>query len=646
MARKKFHTKNTFGAKKVRRALINNFKKRSATHPDVEVVASPSEPASADTADVGLGLTSPSPCEGVEGHVRHDTKFLKPAEVEESKKRTKEKLQQLSSTPATERKRYLLTDNTDAAAEPVEPLDGTVFTIVSLDAVNILLARMNCNECSGGDMKIIRGEHEYGLSVKLILMCGNCDDVTSTWSSPRIRGEQKSNPFVVNVLAARAMQATGNRQTALNDVFSTMNISRRGLHTKTWQRYVKEKLTPAADRAARKVTSECARSVRKLYSELCLNNPGNITVSYDGSWMTRGHTSHIGVGAVIELFTGLCLDYVVLSNFCAGCETGPNENDPSFGNWKKNHQCPKNTEKKSGEMEVEATLILFKRSLERHNLRYTTILSDGDSRTYLALQEEKVYGYLQIDKEDCVNHVQKRMGTALRNLVSKSKASGLQSLGGKGRLTADLITRLSSYYGWALKTHKGDVDAMHKAVMATYYHITSNDFDSNHTFCPTGPNSWCRQNAAEARGEPAPKHPRNLPPHVCQALLPIYERLSEKKLLERCQRGKTQNSNESLHSVIWSLAPKDRHASLFTVQAAVAEAVLKFNAGNVKASASIMQELSLNPSSFCSDRMAEKDQRRLKASAQKRASAENMHQALKKRHTGNNSQNDYVPGGY
>ncbi|KAH7950264.1 hypothetical protein HPB49_021675 [Dermacentor silvarum] len=146
---------------------------------------------------------------------------------------------------------------------------------------------------------------------------------------------------------------------------------------------------------------------------------------------------------------------------------------------------------------------------------------------------------------------------------------------------------------------------MHKALMATY-HITSNNSDSNHPFCPTGPNWWCLQNAAEARGEPAPKHPRNLPP-VCQALLPIYERFSDKNLLERCQRGKTQNSNESLHSVMWFLAPKDRHASLFTVRAAVAEAVLKFNAGNVKVSASIMQELSLNPSSLCSDHTAGKE---------------------------------------
>lgn len=639
MPRKKSHTKKAFGAKKVRRALIDNIRKRSATQPNVETVAAA---ASADATDKGLGLTSPSSCGSADGRVRCDTRFLQPAEVEEGRKRAQDKLLQLSSTPATERKRDLLTGNADATCETP---DASVFTIVSLDLVNTLLVHAKCKLCGAGDLEIVRDDREYGLAVKLRLMCTNCSDLTWTWSSPRVCGEPKANPFSVNVLAARAMQATGNRQTAFNDIFSLMNISRRGLHTKTWQSYLKGKLVPAADRAAKNVTSECARSVRELYQDLCLGNPGNIAVSYDGSWMTRGHSSHIGVGTVIELFTGLCLDYVVLSNFCAGCETGPKESDPSFDSWKKDHKCQKNTDKKSGEMEVEAALILWKRSLERHNLRYTTVLSDGDSRTYLALQEEKVYGYIEIEKEDCVNHVQKRMGTALRNLVSRSKASGLQSLGGKGRLTADLITRLSSYYGWGLKTHKGDVNAMHKAVMATYHHITSNDTVSNHSFCPTGPNSWCRQNAAEARGEPAPKHPRNLPPHVCQALLPIYERLSDKKLLERCLRGKTQNSNESLHSVIWSLAPKERHASLFTVQAAVAEAVLRFNAGNVRATATILKELSLSPSTMCSNRMAEKDQRRLEASTRKRTSAENMHRALKKRHTGN-AQKDYVPGGY
>lgn len=40
--------------------------------------------------------------------------------------------------------------------------------------------------------------------------------------------------------------------------------------------------------------------------------------------------------------------------------------------------------------------------------------------------------------------------------------------------------------------------------------------------------------------------------------------------------------------MIWALAPKQKHASLFAVQAAVAEAVMKFNAGYEKASTAIL----------------------------------------------------------
>ncbi|KAH7958748.1 hypothetical protein HPB49_004447 [Dermacentor silvarum] len=160
--------------------------------------------------------------------------------------------------------------------------------------------------------------------------------------------------------------------------------------------------------------------------------------------MIRGHSSHIAVSAVIELFTGLVLDYVVLSNFCAGCQRGPKVGDPSYEEWKASHECQKNMDKKAGVMVVEAGLILFNRSLEKHSLRYATVLSHGDSRTFLALKEAKVYGYIEVDKEDCVNHVHKRMGTALRNALLTHKGPGSKPLGGRGRLTGDSVNKLSS----------------------------------------------------------------------------------------------------------------------------------------------------------------------------------------------------------
>ncbi|KAH9381902.1 hypothetical protein HPB48_015378 [Haemaphysalis longicornis] len=633
-AGRKSRTKNPYGKKRKKSNLENLRGRSTPARSDEGDSDRPS--VVGDDALVNVGLAPPPTAHNASGsgRIRLDTAMLHPSQVAEVRQNAENKLHDLSSTGATQRKCSLLGDPDNAAATP---LDETRFVIVSLTQLNELMRAVKCKLCSG-DVEIGKEDREYGLAVKLVLKCANCSDVSTAWSSPRVDGESKAKPFAINVLGARAMQSTGKQQTAFNDVFSSMNISSRGLHNKTWQSYVKTKLTPAAVRASRKVTADCARSVRQLYAELDLANPGNIAVSYDGSWMTRGHSSHIGVGTVIELFTGLVLDYVVLSNFCAGCERAPKESDPAYEEWKAKHLCQRNTTKKAGEMEVEAALILFQRSWERHKLRYTTVVSDGDCRTYLALRDADVYGFIKILKEECVNHVQKRMGTQLRNLP-KQRPAGSESLSGRGRLTGDLINKLTSYYGWAIKSHKGDVPAMHKAVMATYYHVTSNDAVSNHSLCPTGPDS--------PKGSQPPSTATTCPPHVCEALLPVYERLADHKLLERCQRGKTQNSNESLHSVIWSLAPKERHASLHSVEAAVAEAVMRFNAGSQLASSKILQELNMTVGTLSSTRMAEKDRRRTKDSSRRRTSAENVQRTLKKRHLGGaSSQDDYAAGAY
>ncbi|CAN8023230.1 unnamed protein product [Ixodes persulcatus] len=363
--------------------------------------------------------------------------MLQSSDLEGMRKKADQKLQDLASTAATKRKSVLLADMKNNTDGSLAQTDEASFTVVNLDSLNALMKSVKCKIC-GGDVKIGKGKREYGLAVKLFLACTNCGDISSAWSSPRVNGDQRINPFAVNILAARAMQSTGNRQTALNDVFSAMNISHPGADL--WPRSIlltkyllcHQKLNFWLVYINDFILKKCAQSVQALYKELNLGNPGNIAVSYDGSWMTRGHSSHIGVGTAIELFTGFVLDYVVLSNFCAACERGPKQNDPSYQAWKDGHICQKTTDKKAGEMEVEAGLILFQRSWQRHNLRYTTVLSDGDSRTFLALQEAQVYGYIAVNKEDCVNHVQKRMGTALRTLITKQKKSSSENLGGKG----------------------------------------------------------------------------------------------------------------------------------------------------------------------------------------------------------------------
>lgn len=172
---------------------------------------------------------------------------------------------------------------------------------------------------------------------------------------------------------------------------------------------------------AQNVYNDAAAAVKKANKEIDKSFTKNVAVIFDGTWHTRGYRSHIGIGSVIEYHTGLILDAVVLSNFCLGCQTGLKAEDEGYQEWKGTHECQKNTDVKSGRIEVEEALILFGRSLDVHDLRYTTIISDGDSKTFLALTAAEAYGFIPIGKEECLNLVQKRMGTALWNLVEKAE---------------------------------------------------------------------------------------------------------------------------------------------------------------------------------------------------------------------------------
>jgi hypothetical protein len=67
-----------------------------------------------------------------------------------------------------------------------------------------------------------------------------------------------------------------------------------------------------------------------------------------------------------------------------------------------------------------------------------------------------------------------------------------------------------------------------------------------------------------------------------EAVYPTFERLFEPSLLGRCTKGKTQNNNECLHSMIWSKCPKTNLFGLERVQACVALAVGEFNNGTKK----------------------------------------------------------------
>ncbi len=180
------------------------------------------------------------------------------------------------------------------------------------------------------------------------------------------------------------------------------------------------------------------------------------------------------------------------------------ENSESFKQWKKAHQsnCRLNFEGSSGSMEGVGASSIFKRSIETRKLKYTTFVGDGDSDTFKVVREcmQSIYGSrYSVEKEECIGHIQKRMGTALRKLVKDMRGKRLEdgkNVGGKGRLTDVKVNQLQRYYGRAIRSNVGDVEKMREAILAILHHsVQAPDevpLTQQHRYCPKDSSSWCR----------------------------------------------------------------------------------------------------------------------------------------------------------
>ena len=239
--------------------------------------------------------------------------------------------------------------------------------------------------------------------------------------------------------------------------------------------------------------------------------------------------------SVIELVTGLPLDHDVLSNFCGKCKVM--EQSDISEDWKPKHSrnCLKNCEGSANAMEVECALRMWKRSIEQNSMSYTTMLCNGDSKSFDAISEAQAYGPdVVFQTKDCVNHISNRMGTALRNLVSEAKAKG-SSVSGNGKLTQQKILKIQLYYGRAIKDHHDDIPLRKQRIFALLLHLSSSDQFPNHQQCLPGEKSWCFwQRLAEDVEPGTQKDHETVPSDVGKCLVPIFQRLSEENLLNRC----------------------------------------------------------------------------------------------------------------
>ena len=108
-------------------------------------------------------------------------------------------------------------------------------------------------------------------------------------------------------------------------------------------------------------------------------------------------------------------------------------------------------------MEQSGIIRIFKRSISKNNLCSTEYYGDGDTKCYTSVKD--IYPHKTVIKNECIGHIQKRVGKRLRALEKVEK--GLGKLG----LNDAMINRLQNYFGMALRSNVATVEDMKNNIM-------------------------------------------------------------------------------------------------------------------------------------------------------------------------------------
>lgn len=504
------------------------------------------------------------------------------------------------------------TEQTSVAAKKLKNADPQLevkihplltYVIVQWSVFATLQQRVVCAKCN---KKVEFAKSvEKGLGFELQIICG-CEESEPIPSSPKIK-----NGYEINRRIVYAMRLLGVGFYGLLNFCGLMDISATALSITGYYKCI-EQVYIALKAVSEIVFKKAAKEEQEKNKERGLPED-RLTVSGDGSWPKRGFTALLGIVSLIGKYTNKVIDVIVKSKICQACSNYSKkfpENTPEFDAWFTEHceagNCTRDHDGSAGLIEVEGVEEMFRRSVEQYGVMYEYYVGDGDSKTFKRLEESEPYGEaVKIKKKACVLHVGKsiyrrgkeakknhaKIKKALeaqkkreaiergeevpkKKKAQKSKQPVVKSL----KFTEAQLSLLSSYFKKAVLTHPDSVPDMKNAILASLYHKCSTDAKPQHQYCPAGADSWCAYQKAVATKQNY-NHPPAFDQEIQDLLQPIYEELTDEKLLERCLGANTQNNNESYNSCVWNIAPKHKFVGKKTLEIAALSAACIFNEG-------------------------------------------------------------------
>lgn len=485
-------------------------------------------------------------------------------------------------------------DSNDIEVDPTFGYHLVNFVTVFAAISNVVV----CKECHS-NVRFTESS-KRGLGFKIVISCDNCDKKEIP-NSPFIK-----NAYEINRRIILAMRLLGIGLQGIRKFCAFMELP-RPVFQSVYDTII-ENILAASDVVSKNSMSNAANEEKRISNEKGEKN--GITVSGDGSWRKRGFSSLYGLVSLIGWYTGKLVDVLVKSKYCKACEYWQKKYDTDeYKEWAENHaaECQANHDGSAGKMEVDAAIEMFQRSEDLHDVKYVSYIGDGDSKTFKGITDAQPYENITITKKECIDHVQKRIGTHLRNLKKNTKG-----LGGKGKLTGKLIDELSIYFGLAIRRNCHSIEKMKNAIWGTLFHKMSTDENPQHDHCPTGENSWCSWQRAKCENILAGyTHKPPMREEVFEAIKPVYEKLVTDDLLTRCIGGYTQNNNESFNATVWAMVPKGLNSGKKIIDIGTNIATSVFNDGLISVLHIIeVMGMKIGPNSY--NLCVEVDEKRIK----------------------------------
>ncbi|CAF1614937.1 unnamed protein product, partial [Didymodactylos carnosus] len=423
------------------------------------------------------------------------------------------------------------------------------YFITQMESLISLMKNTLCIGCSNRWNGSLSIERRDGLYLHLVFTCSSCGNVTDLHSSPKL---QDTRRYEVNVRLAIGGTLSGIGHSGVKKLLGVMNLP-----APVDEEYYSKTQTYIIDHVSRAQQESMAVAV----NEAVLEGGGNkqLTVSGDGAWLTRGHTSAHGVAALCS--TARCpkiLDTNWLSKRCSKCQGSESlrQQDPElFEMFKETHDCQINYEGASGSMEKELIHQMFCRSVSKYDVKYTSFIGDGDAKVHKYLLENPPYSDVKIKKIEDVNHFAKHG----------------KKLHGKGRMTDGQAIKFKIYFGKAIRENKSNLDNMYKRSWAIFKHRYSTNDEPMH--------EWCQYLQAAANGQTSDHSKSSIPRPCLDMIKPAFDELCSRESLERVVEGGSQNANEAFHSLLWTMVPKHRYWSSTIIRIALGLSAMVFNDG-------------------------------------------------------------------